>query len=98
MQKHIKTRKIHQNLQIGSEPELLIAGQFLSCKNTRKSAFAEEISLCFAASSQDSLDSLPHLMTRWPSEPSPCLSCCRSWMPPTLGRIVSLELSLLNSK
>lgn len=30
-------------MQIGSEPEFLIEGQFLSCKNIRKAAFAEEI-------------------------------------------------------
>lgn len=58
MQKHIKTRKNHQNMQIGSEPELLTAGQFLSCKNTWKAAFAEEISPCFVAPPQDSLDGL----------------------------------------
>lgn len=85
-------------MQTGSGPELPIAGKLLLCKNTWKAVFAEEISPCFATPPEDILDSLPHLVTRWPSGLSPCLSCCSGWMPPTPSRIVSLDLSLLHSR
>lgn len=52
-------------MQVGSEPEFLIEGQFLSCENIQKAAFAE-ISACFAAPSQDGLDNLPYPVARWP--------------------------------
>lgn len=70
MQKHIKTSKTHQNMQIRSEPEFLIKRQFLSCKNIWKDA--EKISPYFAAPAQDGLDSLLHLAAGWPPELSLC--------------------------
>ena len=67
-------------MQIRSKPEFVIEGQFLSRKNIWEAAFAEEISPYFTAPSQDGLDSLPHLVTRWLSGLSPCPSSRSQWL------------------
>lgn len=64
----------HENKQTppGSEPEFVIEGHFVSCKNIWQAAFAEEVPPCFAAPLQAGLPSPPHLVAQWPSGLSAC--------------------------